>query len=629
MNRLAIKLALCGLLLACDSTFSQGIDWQSDLDQAKQIARSENKLILMHFSADWCRPCKELETFVFASERVAKTMGEKVIAVEINTDHHPDLVKEFEVGEIPMDIVITESGRVVSKRNSPKNADDYHRMLASLPSAESANGQASRAISRKFDQVVAATSPEKKVLENKKSDNLFQPAGASHTTPAASIESQDLMTKTDSNTRLVDHETVNEFQPANTPPATAQNQAPAALRVINDKFFSEKSNAQQLPAQQQVVQQQPKLPQQQVVQQQQPTQQPRIAMAPQREFQKPEEVIRQPMTSLSAGDNSFRPTNKRPMMGSESHAAPAIPQTPLQPQLVQQPTQQTRPVESTPMKTQIASQPRQLGKATIDNPFRSSQQAANNRIGRSAARILEPNFNQDRTAMNAQSQVDTTTASTFNPPQALRENAQTVAQSQTVERPAAPTNNTGSTTKPGILSPGNATVVPQNQTAQFVPQRVATNISTGKHQNPLLAKLQKTVDAPKAQTKTETEVFVLNGKCPVTLIRDGKWEEGKREIGCVHRGRVYLFSSQENLKVFQASPETFSPILAGYDPVVFHDEGELVDGNEKHGVFMGKAPNHRIVLFKSAATRARFQASPKTFMTTIKTAVRQSDRKLR
>ena len=89
---------------------------------------------------------------------------------------------------------------------------------------------------------------------------------------------------------------------------------------------------------------------------------------------------------------------------------------------------------------------------------------------------------------------------------------------------------------------------------------------------------------------------------------------------------MYIFSSAEKLKTFQANPDFFSPILAGYDPVVFHKEGRLINGLAEHGVFMGKAPDQRILLFRDAQTRAMFQAQPAAYMNTVRQAMNATTR---
>ena len=118
--------------------------------------------------------------------------------------------------------------------------------------------------------------------------------------------------------------------------------------------------------------------------------------------------------------------------------------------------------------------------------------------------------------------------------------------------------------------------------------------------------------------------YALHGKCPVSLLTRSKWIDGDETIGCVHRNRIYIFSSQENLQTFQSNPDAFSPILAGYDPVVFEETGRLVDGSEEYGVFMGKAPQQRIVLFASPETRARFQLEPRKYLQTVRQAMDKS-----
>ena len=117
------------------------------------------------------------------------------------------------------------------------------------------------------------------------------------------------------------------------------------------------------------------------------------------------------------------------------------------------------------------------------------------------------------------------------------------------------------------------------------------------------------------------EDFALHGKCPVSLIQDGQWVEGNAQWGIVHRDRTYLFSSKEKYELFKTNPDRFSPILSGYDPVIFHEQGQLLDGLEENGVFMGKNEKQHIVLFKNQETRAKFQANPKLYLDSVRQAV--------
>lgn len=121
--------------------------------------------------------------------------------------------------------------------------------------------------------------------------------------------------------------------------------------------------------------------------------------------------------------------------------------------------------------------------------------------------------------------------------------------------------------------------------------------------------------------------FALHGKCPVALILQGQWVEGDPQWGIVHRDRTYLFSSEENYERFKTNPDRFSPVLSGFDPVVFHEQGKLLDGLEENGVFMGKNDKQHVVLFQSPETRAKFQSNPKLYMNTVRQAVYSASRK--
>ena len=115
--------------------------------------------------------------------------------------------------------------------------------------------------------------------------------------------------------------------------------------------------------------------------------------------------------------------------------------------------------------------------------------------------------------------------------------------------------------------------------------------------------------------------YALKGKCPVTLLTEGRWVDGNKQIGCIHRDRVYLFANAESRESFLADPDKLSPLLAGFDPVIFEETGKLIEGVEKFGTFMGKKPNQRIVLFRTADTRDRFQKEPSKYLDVVRRAM--------
>lgn len=102
--------------------------------------------------------------------------------------------------------------------------------------------------------------------------------------------------------------------------------------------------------------------------------------------------------------------------------------------------------------------------------------------------------------------------------------------------------------------------------------------------------------------------YVLGGHCCVTLLENETLKKGNPKLGAIHRGRIYLFASADARKKFLANPDDYSPMLTGYDPVVFADNGELVDGSAE---ILAKLHDGRVVTFSSEETYKRFAADYK------------------
>lgn len=113
----------------------------------------------------------------------------------------------------------------------------------------------------------------------------------------------------------------------------------------------------------------------------------------------------------------------------------------------------------------------------------------------------------------------------------------------------------------------------------------------------------------------------FDGCCPVTLKLLNKWEAGNTTFGAIHRGRTYLFAGEEQRQQFLASPDSFSPVFAGYDPVLLLDKQQTVPGTRKFGFRYGDA----FYLFSCVETRDRFQASPQTYAAGVRQAMARVD----
>lgn len=101
----------------------------------------------------------------------------------------------------------------------------------------------------------------------------------------------------------------------------------------------------------------------------------------------------------------------------------------------------------------------------------------------------------------------------------------------------------------------------------------------------------------------------LEGNCAVFLVEAGKIVPGKKEWQATFDRLVYSFPSDKELKLFQANPAKYAPVLAGDCVVCRVEMGARVPGkaefHHKH--------NGRLYVFPSAKQRDMFKADPNKY----------------
>ncbi|HQU45524.1 MAG: hypothetical protein B7Z73_07015 [Planctomycetia bacterium 21-64-5] len=113
--------------------------------------------------------------------------------------------------------------------------------------------------------------------------------------------------------------------------------------------------------------------------------------------------------------------------------------------------------------------------------------------------------------------------------------------------------------------------------------------------------------------------LALDGYCAVALVEKRQWQRGDQRWGAVHRGRTYLFVSQDAQQAFLANPDHYSPVFSGNDPVMRLDHHQNVPGRREHGAFY----NERVYLFASEETFRQFDREPNRYATEARQAMRR------
>ena len=73
------------------------LNWQTDFEEAKQLANSQNKLILIYFTgSDWSQSCKRLNKDFFYTEDFQDLAQKYLILVRINSPRRDGLISGFQ-----------------------------------------------------------------------------------------------------------------------------------------------------------------------------------------------------------------------------------------------------------------------------------------------------------------------------------------------------------------------------------------------------------------------------------------------------------------------------------------------------------------------------------------------------
>lgn len=422
-----ISVGLLLLFLAFSTeNQAQDLSWRTDIEQAKREAAASGKLVLLHFGAAWCRPCQQVEAYVFKSPKVIRALNELVIPVRIDVDDHPNLVKKFSVQSIPEDVFITADEQIVQRMKSPTDAENYLKGLDSTK-----------------------------------------------TLGLALLQDKQRLAELDQLTQSVQ--------------ASAQQKVDQVTAWRNPKF--------ELPV----------------------------------SFN-PGAVAERAVSDPAAG-------NSTPSLASDFEA-------------------QVR---------------RKYG------------------------------LDAERPSDSLSSSTKPPTATTISPPTTT-----------STDTPVDPSAQTGQGLQPQASHAPTSQVSNPNHAA--MPNHAATSTSTA-----------APATVARADSSPSTTTYVLNGDCPVSLLTENRWVAGDPRFGCIHRGRVYLFETEEKQRRFLSSPDEFSPLLAGYDPVAFRDEGTLREGLREFGIVMTQNERQTIVLFASEENAKKFKERPTLYLDTIRVAIERID----
>ncbi|HIQ21198.1 MAG TPA: DUF255 domain-containing protein [Planctomycetes bacterium] len=133
VHRVTLLAALAALLTCPARAQHMGaIRWQPTLETAKRVAEQTNRLVLIHFWADWCAACRTMDREVFTRPEVCAAINAGFVPVRLHADHFPQTARTFGVSMIPADVIVTPQGKVLGQISNLSTARDVQRYIQQL-----------------------------------------------------------------------------------------------------------------------------------------------------------------------------------------------------------------------------------------------------------------------------------------------------------------------------------------------------------------------------------------------------------------------------------------------------------------------------------------------------------------
>jgi YHS domain-containing protein/thioredoxin-related protein len=99
--------------------------WRTDFDSAQAEAKRLNRPLLVHFYADWCGPCRQMEQNVLHREQVQRELRRLVVPVKVNADRAPAVAERYHVDSLPTDLFLEPDGTPIVESTGYRGINDY------------------------------------------------------------------------------------------------------------------------------------------------------------------------------------------------------------------------------------------------------------------------------------------------------------------------------------------------------------------------------------------------------------------------------------------------------------------------------------------------------------------------
>ena len=115
MSRVKVMMVVLILGLLPVHVLAGQIQWQP-YAEGLRMAKAQDKPVYLHFKAQWCSACTLFERTAFENETVIDFLNTHFVAVKVDGDENPELLKKYQVRGYPDSLFLDTYDNVVYRR---------------------------------------------------------------------------------------------------------------------------------------------------------------------------------------------------------------------------------------------------------------------------------------------------------------------------------------------------------------------------------------------------------------------------------------------------------------------------------------------------------------------------------
>lgn len=103
-------------------------DLWEEVDDGFRTASKENKLVLMHFTAEWCGACIIQEEIL--KQDVIPQLKDELVFIKVNLDSREDMIAQYNVQSVPLLILLSADNREKWRKAGISEREEIEKAIA-------------------------------------------------------------------------------------------------------------------------------------------------------------------------------------------------------------------------------------------------------------------------------------------------------------------------------------------------------------------------------------------------------------------------------------------------------------------------------------------------------------------